>query len=182
MDLAALDLVARDERDRAARDERDRAARDEAARQQQAADLAAYQLNEQRRLAAEEAASEAAQLLADQHRLNTRGPVKNEARSHTRQILDGRFVVPRHDIGLRTPCVHCRALLWPREHKWTSICCLGGKVVFDLPPAVEDMQDGPAKTILQLWSNQGVEGRIMRTNSRPLNGALCLASLIVDTV
>ncbi|WP_416879511.1 AAA family ATPase [Litorimonas sp.] len=67
-------------------------------------------------------------------------------------------------------CKHCNALKFKGETP--STCCMGGKVKL---PSFKT----PPPEINKLWFDQTPEAKLFRDNARPLNNAVCLASVEV---
>jgi hypothetical protein len=110
-------------------------------------------------------------------------PKRLEARRRTAEIISGALKVFEYRLAARIECPHCLALLDETHQKYRStICCAKGKVKIELPPAVSDMPEGPAKEILKIWEDRGPEGKTLRTHARAINNALALASQKVNTV
>jgi hypothetical protein len=144
--------------------------------------LAAEAAEEARRVAdAADAARRQAE--ATEHERSRWKPKRLEARRRTAEIISGDLKVFEFRLDARIECPHCFALLDKSRIKHrTTICCAAGKVRIELPPAVSDMPEGPAKKILKIWEDPGPEGKTLRTHARAINNVLALASQKVNTV
>jgi hypothetical protein len=92
------------------------------------------------------------------------------------QVLYGDQIVPdlddsKESIGIMNhECPECGALKWKSET--ATLCCNNGKV--NLEPFPD-----PPPYLKKLWTNNTVDARLFREQSRPFNNALALSSIRV---
>ena len=73
--------------------------------------------------------------------------------------------------GMDINCQYCKAFKFAGETG--STCCCNGKVLLEEFPL-------PPEEINALWHMNTAEGRLFREHARPINNAVCLASLKVN--